>query len=635
MSDYIHLLFYFVNQIYDKNDLVITKRYVTMRFFDNRICIIVLWVIKMDNTIVSLSPPLRALIEQLSEVICNNDLNQSELSTLLTTHEKLILDLFYPVVSGLKNTISQKDSHIKLLEMASKIQKEEYDQLQNDISELQNEIERYKSILGNNSTNSGFTRRTTLLSGAARKQDQEENKEENKAETKNTVDDIDEFGFKIAEDSEDNSHPVNTYNGRLKRDKNSTETFRQVGAQFGHKGKTLSKETAEDIIIYLKEKNLPVYNETRGITGKGNPKTCYLLGMNPAPFITKFTVYKNRDGNYDFPRGISKNPVAYDNSVYIFISYLRFECNLPQLKISSLISDFTNGIISPSVGTVNNAIDRFTSRCKNSYVFLENQALTKDVLYTDATYVFLNGKHAYIRNLSCKEFALYYGMTSKSKEALDKIATFREYDGILCHDHEVVMYHFGKNEHGECIIHVNRYCRKNSEDSKNDWSKELAGFFHNCQHLKEELIKIGLYSISEETSEYISNKYDEIILKGIDQNKSTKNKYASDREITFLRRLVKYKKSHLLFMHNFEVDWSNNLSERDLRAAKRFSLITGGFRKDKNFNDYCIGLSVTQTFHRQNIPVIGGIRWIFDNEGNVFDPAVIETIRAKTNYFMK
>ncbi len=574
------------------------------------------------------SQSLKLIIEQLVEVLCNNALNNDEINQLSMSHEKLIAEIFEPIIVSKNEIISQRESQIKLLEQAATVQKEEIEKLQGQLIESQNEIARYKSILGNNSTNSGVTKRTTMLTGAARKQDKEENSDSDE--------NIDKFGFTITDDEEsEKDSSVNTYNGRKFPNKTSDGNTRQVGGQFDHEGKTLSRDDVEKIIEFCKEKGLHVYEFTTGVIGKGLPKTCYLLGMNPAPFVAKYTVYKNESGNYDYPRGITKNPVAYDTSVYAYIAYLRYECNLPYLKISNLIRDFTDGIIYPSAGTVENAINLFSQKCKCSFSFLEQEALDKSVLNTDATYVFLNGKHCYIRNLSCKDLVLYYGLTSKSKDTLEKIANFREYNGILCHDHEIVMYNFGRNEHGECIVHVMRYCRKNQEDSKNDWSKDLIEFFCNCQNFKEELIKIGINQLSEESFDYISRKYDSIIKKGIEQHKDTKNTYVINRENAFLKRLVKYKKHHLLFMSNFEVDWCNNLSERDLRAAKRFSLVTCGFRSERSFEQYCANFSVVQTIHRRNIPTIDGIRWIIDNDGNIFDPSIVETIRNDTSFFRK
>ena len=90
----------------------------------------------------------------------------------------------------------------------------------------------------------------------------------------------------------------------------------------------------------------------------------------------------------------------------------------------------------------------------------------------------------------------------------------------------------------------------------------------------------------------------------------------------------------LLLLSRFR-DYCNNLSERDLRAAKRFSLNMWISKKKRSLKEYCVGLSIVQTFHRQSIPVIGGIQWLFDNDGNVFDNSVMETICAKTDYFQK
>ena len=91
-----------------------------------------------------------------------------------------------------------------------------------------------------------------------------------------------------------------------------------------------------------------------------------------------------------------------------------------------------------------------------------------------------------------------------------------------------------------------------------------------------------------------------------------------EREAAFLRRLRDYEAQHLLFLTNFAVDWSNNVSERDLRKAKRHSKVTGGFRDDRGMEAYCTTLTVTETMRRRGIDVWEGILWLLEEGGDVF-----------------
>ena len=53
-----------------------------------------------------------------------------------------------------------------------------------------------------------------------------------------------------------------------------------------------------------------------------------------------------------------------------------------------------------------------------------------------------------------------------------------------------------------------------------------------------------------------------------------------------------------LFMHDFRVDFDNNLSERDLRKVKNREKVAGGFRKDSGHKMYCAVMTMMETFKK-------------------------------------
>lgn len=63
-------------------------------------------------------------------------------------------------------------------------------------------------------------------------------------------------------------------------------------------------------------------------------------------------------------------------------------------------------------------------------------------------------------------------MKSKAIDALKKIDFLKKFSGILVHDHETALYHFG-TDHGECNVHIIRYLRKNTEETGHGWSVQM------------------------------------------------------------------------------------------------------------------------------------------------------------------
>lgn len=68
----------------------------------------------------------------------------------------------------------------------------------------------------------------------------------------------------------------------------------------------------------------------------------------------------------------------------------------------------------------------------------------------------------------------------------------------------------------------------------------------------------GERSFSKEKIETYERRYDEILRDGREQNQKTKGQVAREEEKKLLRRLEKYKESHLLFLHDFTVPFEKN-----------------------------------------------------------------------------
>ena len=199
---------------------------------------------------------------------------------------------------------------------------------------------------------------------------------------------------------------------------------------------------------------------------------------------------------------------------------------------------------------------------------MKNELLNLSIVATDATTITVNGKQNYIRNFSRKNTVVYQAMKSKSIDALEKLDFLCQYSGTLLHDHETALYHFG-TEHAECNVHIIRYLRKNTEESGNAWSKEMIALLCEMNKLRKGFMEQGVAALPDETITEYEKKYFSLLQKGREENKKTTHRYAKQEEQALLNRLEKYSHNHLLFLHDFSVPFDDNISERDLRKAKK------------------------------------------------------------------
>ena len=78
-------------------------------------------------------------------------------------------------------------------------------------------------------------------------------------------------------------------------------------------------------------------------------------------------------------------------------------------------------------------------------------------------------------------------------------------------------------------------------------------------------------------------------------------------EKALLNRLIKYKANHLLFLYDFRIHYSNNMSEKDLRICKGLQKMAGGFRTASGREMYCKIISFIETVKRRGLNIFQSI----------------------------
>ena len=135
---------------------------------------------------------------------------------------------------------------------------------------------------------------------------------------------------------------------------------------------------------------------------------------------------------------------------------------------------------------------------------------------------------------------------------------------------------------------------------------------------RKALIKEGVNHFQEETVHTYKKRYQELLEQGRKENKKTKYKYAKQDEAALINRMEKYSHNHLLFLHDFEVPFENNISERDLRKVKNRQKMAGGFRKDSGHEMYCAILTIVETLKRRKMEIFENIKILFMGTPTIF-----------------
>ena len=503
----------------------------------------------------------KGLYDQLMDVMAKLDILEAEQKN----DRKEIKTLTAEVTSLRKENGSLRDKVSRLQEENAALS-EKCGHLEKECALLLDDNERMKSILNNDSSNTSNPPSTDRKRG----------------------------------------RPANAYNGREK-------SGRKQGGQKGHKGSTLTRENVEEKIrsgkCIHRIKNV-------GDTSAGKYTTRYVVDLEVTPIVTEIRIYANADGKFSIPEEY-RSSVTYGPCVKSLAVMLYSE----GVMANDRIADFLNAAAGESLGLSDGSIYHFCSefgrRAEESIRHLEEEQLSAPIVATDATLVTVNGEPRYIRNFSTGRTVLYAAMKDKTLKAMKEVPFLRKYTGALIHDHETALYHFGIR-HGECNVHLLRYLRKNTEETGNSWSGQMSGMLSEINRERKRMSASGGSSFPDDTISAYERKYDDIVAQGYKENKGTRYKYAQTDEKRLLNRLVKYKTNHLLFLHDFEIPFDDNMSERDLRKAKNRQKMSGGFRKSSGHEMYCNILTIIETIKRRKLSMINNIKELYLGRPAIF-----------------
>lgn len=380
---------------------------------------------------------------------------------------------------------------------------------------------------------------------------------------------------------------------------NSREkTGRKPGGQPGHSRNTLKKLKPTEPTVYIPAPDYIKEDRNYYLTGKTITRQVIDLALNIK--ITEYCTpeYRSRkDGtrwHAEFPKGI-KGEVNYGPSIKSAAFLLNNYCNVSIDKVSQFISELTGGSIVLSKGFINGLSREFSTATKGKRDELFALLQKAPCLYSDATVGRVNGKNNAVILCATPNEMLYFAKDKKGKDGLNGTPV-DDYQFTLVHDHDVTYYNYG-SAHQECLAHVLRYLQNSIENEpKLTWNAEMKNLISAIIHEH----KKNLGKFTNDRKAQLSKLYDDIVALGEKEyRENPPSKYYTEGR-NLLKRLHEYKDSHLYFMYHEGVGYTNNLSERSLRAYKRKQKQAVSFRSKSSQEYFCDSLSILKTAQLRN-----------------------------------
>jgi hypothetical protein len=387
----------------------------------------------------------------------------------------------------------------------------------------------------------------------------------------------------------------NTHNGR-------TKTGRKPGGQKGHEGRHLSRAAVEEKIAAGQMRHEAVNHGEP----KGNYTSKYVIDLRFEAVAAEHRFY----GHTPIPAEFRPD-VRYGNEIKAVATTLAGHGLVASNRIVDMIASMSNGAFELSDGAVYNFLAEFNEKERDFIGTVKTKLLNNAVMHVDETGARVNARNMHFRNYSDEKRVLYTANPTKGKQAIEDDGMLPQFAGILIHDHNTVNYNYGTGN-GECNVHLIRYLRANSENTRHNWSDDMIGFLLSVKRSKEAAKSFGASGFGRADAEKCQRRYDEIVAAGFEVLKTTKSRFYQKEERKLLNRLKKYRDNHLLFATNFSVPFDNNLSERDLRMVKTKGKVSGCFRSLQGAVIFAGLMSVIKTAIKQGVSPHIAVRSVFD-----------------------
>ena len=416
-------------------------------------------------------------------------------------------------------------------------------------------------------------------------------------------------------DSTTSSKPPATDGPRKQPAKRRTQSLRgksgrKPGGQPGHKGATLRRTAKPDCVedhwpprCGDCDKPLSAADET------GEPVRRQVFDL-PAPQPLEATEHRAHacqcphcggTTRAEFPEGV-RAPVQYGPRLAAVVVYLSVFHFLPEKRLVQLLQDLFDVTLCAATAA---AMTRRAARRGRGFAERVGEWLRTEVRvkHLDETGFRIAGRTQWLHVLSSRWLTFY--RTSGRRGAVGKGLR-----GILVHDCWGSYFRLEGVLHALCNAHILRELQALVKLDKESWAGRMQRLLRRMARAVRIARAKGV-PLPRSLLERFRRRYDELLeealayhrgLPPLARGKRGRKKRRPGHNLAL--RLQKRKAAVLRFLTDFEVPFTNNLAEQDLRMMKLRMKISGCFRSAQGARDFATLRSVLSTARKQGLNAI-------------------------------
>lgn len=426
--------------------------------------------------------------------------------------------------------------------------------------------------------------------------------------------------------SSNSSKPSSTDGFKKVVQNNRVKSGKPKGGQKGRAGKTLKTVDNPNKIIdvfgdsicscggkilydceYIKKQVIDILNELEVIEYRYHTGVCEKCGK-------KYTAKIPTE---------HANPVQYSSKLAQIVPVIRNISNMSIETTQNVFNSLFNGL-HLSTGWIHKQDALLANKCDSVIKKIKEYLTSTPLAHSDETGVRVEDKLGCCIAFSDKNAVLYDIFKSKAKASFDEFGVFNKFNGILSHDHNLVYYKYIAITHAECNVHILRYLKAVIELFDRQGAKNFSDFIKAIYTEKLDAIANNKTCFEPERIAEIEANY----LKLLAEWENEYNAYISQlkhipktlrEERNLFTRLREYKEEHLRFVKNFEVPFSNNEAERNLRKIKIKLNVSKRFGKLECAKKFAVIKTIIETAKKQHKDIFHVFSEISKGNYEVFD----------------
>lgn len=304
--------------------------------------------------------------------------------------------------------------------------------------------------------------------------------------------------------------------------------------------------------------------------------------------------------------------IQYGPNITTLASYLHYEQLIPLKRTQDIFEDVFHTELSE--GTLINMHKEIADSIAPSTEHIAKKLQDEVVLNSDETSTRVNGKTNWLHVASNEKLTNYAIHKKRGTDAMNEIGILPNFNGVMVHDHWIPYFTYDI-EHALCNAHHLRELQNIVDTYEQPWAAEMKKLLLQILRTVDASKEVGNQSLPLDQITTFSAQYDTILSAALFQIPAPKQPSTKKRgrikqhpAKNLHDRLLRRKVETLRFMHDFNIPFTNNLAERDIRMTKVKQKISGGFRSVEGADRFCTVRSYTSTARKNGVNVMDALQ---------------------------